>query len=150
MRCVTKLAPHLRSLFLQRNHPLHTCRNICRSTQLIPGEVSLPFSSVLNLSQELTFSVVSVRRYPLVSSMRKDIAAAEVGECSSVPQFVPVRYASKNMKKEKKGAKIVELTPEEAESVINFPEYERAMENVVEEFRDTLQKQFSLRISSGK
>ena len=71
---------------------------------------------------------------------------------SSAPSFNPplCRYASKNVKKDKKGPKIIKVSDEELGTVVDFEEYETALKNLVEEFRDQLAKQFVLRTSSGR
>lgn len=52
--------------------------------------------------------------------------------------------------KDKKGPKVVEIPSEEMEQIVPMKEYDQSLRNLVEEFREQLSKQFSLRTSSGK
>ncbi|OQV25412.1 putative Ribosome-recycling factor, mitochondrial [Hypsibius exemplaris] len=58
-------------------------------------------------------------------------------------------YASKNTKKDKKGPKVIEFSSDEIGDVVDMKEYESALKNLVEEFREQLAKQFVLRTSSA-
>jgi hypothetical protein len=94
------------------------------------------------------FQAVSVPCGPFGTSVR---SKTPLTQADFSPNFLLQSrfYASKNLKKDRKGPKVVEIAAEDLETVVNFNEYETALKNLVEEFREQLTKQFVLRTSAG-